>query len=111
MYLYDLKTGQLKNKITTGQGPVTRIVRIDRATPTMWDESVGCGRGHEPYFTHLYRIGLDGKSNVSLMPDNGTHAVQLSPDGKYVIDTFSQCDVAPEITLRDATTGTLIMPL
>ena len=36
---------------------------------------------------------------------------QISPDGKYVIDTFSQPDVAPETTLRDGTTGALIMPL
>jgi dipeptidyl aminopeptidase/acylaminoacyl peptidase len=37
--------------------------------------------------------------------------VQISPDGKYVVDTFSQPDVAPETTLRDAKTGALIMPL
>src|SRR6185503_8265442 len=67
--------------------------------------------GQDPYFTHLYRIGLDGKSNVSLTPDNGTHAVQISPDGKYVVDTFSQPDVAPETVLRDGATGALIMPL
>ena len=35
----------------------------------------------------------------------------VSPDGKYVVDTFSQPDVAPETTLRDAMTGALIMPL
>ena len=31
MYLYDLKTGQLKNKITSGVGPITGIARLDRA--------------------------------------------------------------------------------
>ena len=111
MYLYDLKTGQLKNKITSGVGPITRIAKLDAATRTMWYEAVGKEKGQDPYFTHLYRIGLDGKNNVSLTPDNGTHAAQISPDGKYVIDTFSQPDVAPETTLRDGTTGALIMPL
>ena len=111
MYLYDLKTGQLKNQITSGVGPITRIARLDGATRTMWFEAVGKEKGQDPYFTHLYRIGLDGKNFVSLTPDNGTHAVQISPDGKYVIDTFSQPDVAPETTLRDGTTGALIMPL
>ncbi len=111
MYLYDLKTGQLKNQITTGVGPITRIARLDRATRTMWFEAVGKEKGQDPYFTHLYKIGLDGKNFVSLTPDNGTHSVQISPDGKYVIDTFSQPDVAPETTLRDGTTGALIMPL
>jgi len=111
MYLFDLNTGQLKNKITNGAGPVTRVAKIDHATRTMWYEAVGKERGQDPYFAHLYKIGLDGKNNVSLTPDNGTHTVQISPDGKYVIDTFSQPDVAPETTLRDGTTGALIMPL
>jgi dipeptidyl aminopeptidase/acylaminoacyl peptidase len=111
MYLYDLKTGQLKNQITSGVGPITRIARLDRAARTMWFEAVGKEKGQDPYFTHLYRIGLDGKNFVSLTPDNGTHSVQISPDGKYVVDTFSQPDVAPETTLRDAMTGALIMPL
>jgi dipeptidyl aminopeptidase/acylaminoacyl peptidase len=111
MYLYDLNTGQLKNRITSGAGPVTRVVRVDQSTRTMWYEADGREAGQDPYFTHLYRIGLDGKNQVSLTPDNGTHTVQISADGKYVIDTFSQPDVAPETTLRDGTTGALIMPL
>jgi dipeptidyl aminopeptidase/acylaminoacyl peptidase len=111
MYLFDLTTGKLKNKITNGAGPVTRVARIDQPTRTMWYEAVGKEKGQDPYFTHLYKIGLDGKNNVSLTPDNGTHSAQISPDGKYVIDTFSQPDVAPETVLRDGTTGALIMPL
>jgi dipeptidyl aminopeptidase/acylaminoacyl peptidase len=111
MYLYDQETGKLKNQITTGAGPVTRVNRIDHDTRTMWYEADGREKGQDPYFTHLYRVGLDGKNNVSLTPDNGTHSVQISPDGKYVIDTFSQPDVAPETVLRDGKTGALIMPL
>jgi dipeptidyl-peptidase-4 len=111
MYLYDLNTGQLKNRITSGTGPVTGVARIDQATRTMWYEANGKEPGQDPYFTHVYRIGLDGRNNVSLTPDNGTHTAQISPDGKYVIDTCSQPDVAPETTLRDGTTGALIMPL
>ena len=111
MYLHDLNTGQTKNKITTGDGMVTGIAKLDRASRTMWYEAVGKEKGQDPYFTHLYRIGLDGKNNVSLTPDNGTHSVQISPDGKYVVDTFSQADVPPQIVLRDGATGALIMPL
>ena len=111
MYLYDITTGNLKNRITNGVGPITRIAKIDQATRTMWYDAVGKEPGQDPYFTHLYKIGLDGKNNVSLTPDNGTHTAQISPDGKYVIDTFSQPDVAPQTTLRDGTTGALIMPL
>ena len=45
MYLYNLDTGQLKNTITTGVGPVTRVARIDHATRTMWYDAVGKEKG------------------------------------------------------------------
>jgi dipeptidyl aminopeptidase/acylaminoacyl peptidase len=111
MYLYDLRSGQPKNPITSGVGPITRIARLDKATRTMWFDAVGKEKGQDPYFTHLYKVGLDGKNQVSLTPDNGTHTTQISPDGKWIVDTFSQPDVAPETTLRDGITGALIMPL
>ena len=111
LYLYDLDSGKVKNKITDGAGMVTGIARLDRATRTLWFNAVGKEKGQDPYYTHLYKVGLDGRNFVSLTPDNGTHSVEISPDGKYVIDTFSQPDVAPEVTLRDGSTGALIMPL
>jgi dipeptidyl aminopeptidase/acylaminoacyl peptidase len=111
LYLYDLNTGQLKNRITTGAGMVTRAVRVDPDTRTLWYEAVGKEPGQDPYFTHLYKVGLDGMNNVSLTPDNGTHSADISPDGKYIVDTFSQPDVAPETVLRDGKTGKRIMPL
>jgi hypothetical protein len=52
------------------------------------DDAVGKERGQDPYFTHVYRIGLDGKNNVSLTPDNGTHTAQVSPDGKLVLQSW-----------------------
>ena len=111
MYLYDLETGQLKNKITDGPGMITRIARLDLPSRTMWYEAVGKAPGQDPYFTHLYRVGLDGKNQTALTPDVGTHSVVFSPDGKFIVDTYSQPDVAPVIALRDAMSGALVMPL
>lgn len=111
LFLYDLTTGKLKNKITTGEGPVTAISRIDEKTRTVWYGANGREPGQDPYFTHFYRIGLDGKTpQVSLTPDAGTHDIQLAPSGKYLVDTYSSPDVPPVITLRDAN-GKLVMPL
>jgi dipeptidyl aminopeptidase/acylaminoacyl peptidase len=111
LYLYDLDSGQLKNKITDGPGMVTSIARLDERSRTLWFNAVGKEKGQDPYFSHLYRVGLDGKNFVSLTPDNGTHTAEISPDGKYVVDTFSRPDATPETTLRNAATGALIMPL
>jgi dipeptidyl aminopeptidase/acylaminoacyl peptidase len=102
LYLYDLNTGKLKNKITNGDGPVTQIARIDEKTRTIWYAANGRETGQDPYFRHFYRTGLDGKSpQVSLTPDDGDHDMQLSPSGKFIVDTYSRADAPPIVNVRD----------
>jgi dipeptidyl aminopeptidase/acylaminoacyl peptidase len=111
LYLYDLNTGQLKNRITSGEGPVMQIVNVDEKARTITYMANGREQGQDPYFAHAYRIGLDGKGpQVSLTPGDGTHTVQLSPSGKYLVDTYSKPDVPPVVELRDAA-GKLVMPI
>lgn len=111
LYLYDLTTGALKNKITSGEGPVMSIARLDEKSRTVWFNANGRERGQDPYFSHLYRAELDGTRVVSLTPDDGNHTVQLSPDGRYIIDTYSKPDVPPAVVLREGATGRVITPL
>ena len=47
LYLYDLTTGRLKNKITTGEGPVMSIVRLDTLSRSVWYTANGRERGQE----------------------------------------------------------------
>ncbi len=110
LYLYDLATGRLKNAITSGPGPVTRILRVDEKTRTVYFAANGREPGQDPYFSHFYRIGLDGKGYAPLTPDSGHHAVQVSPTGAFVIDAASTPERAPEVVLRDAA-GAVVMPL
>ncbi|MDB4900486.1 MAG: peptidase dipeptidylpeptidase domain protein, partial [Gemmatimonadetes bacterium] len=37
-----------------------------------------------------------------LTPDDGDHDVQISPSGRWLIDTYSKPDVAPVVVVRDA---------
>jgi dipeptidyl aminopeptidase/acylaminoacyl peptidase len=110
LYLYDLATGALKNKITTGDGPVMSIARLDEKTRTVWFTANGREEGQDPYFSHLYRIKLDGSGFRSLTPSDGHHAAQLSPDGRFIVDTYSKPNVAPVVELRDGD-GKVVMPL
>jgi hypothetical protein len=61
LYLYDLTTGKLKNRITTGEGNVEESCASTRrrARSTSWGRARSQGR--DPYFQHLYKIGFDGK--------------------------------------------------
>jgi hypothetical protein len=66
-------SGKLKNKITSGEGPVTQIVRIDLATRIALVRRPDARRDKDPYFAHYHRYrALDGKSpQMSLTPDVG----------------------------------------
>jgi dipeptidyl aminopeptidase/acylaminoacyl peptidase len=110
LYLYDLATGTLKNRITSGEGPVTRIVKVDEKTRRVWFTALGREKGQDPYFGHLYRVGLDGRNYVSLTPDNADHTAQLSPTAKFVVDNYSTWAVPPVTVLRDGE-GKVLMPL
>jgi len=111
LYLHDLNTGALKKQITTGEGPVMSIARLDAKTRTVWFGANGREANQDPYFDHLYRVALDGGKQLSLTPEDGNHTTQLSPDGKWIVDSYSTPAVPPVAVLRDAQTGKVVMPL
>ena len=102
LYLYDLTTGKLKNRITTGDGNVEEVVRVDEKARTIYFMGQGKDPGRDPYYQHLYRIGFDGKGQTLLTPENASHVVTMSPDGRYFVDTYSTPATAPVTVLRDA---------
>ena len=101
LYLYDLGTGQLKNRITTGAGPVLELVRIDEKNRTLYFIATGREQGRDPYFRHLYRIGFDGRNYKLLTPEDANHDITLSSDGRWFVDTWSTPDMPSTSVLRD----------
>ena len=110
LYLLDLTNGKIKNQITKGNFVVTQIVKIDRDAKVIYFEANGREAGRDPYFSHFYRVDMDGRNMTLLTPEDGNHQVTLSLDGKYFIDNYSKPDVPPVAVLRD-TTGKLIADL
>lgn len=111
LYLYDLTTGALKRQVTTGTGNVVSVSRLDEKSRTLWFVGVGKEANRDPYFKHFYRAGFDGKGQQLLTPEDGEHAVSMSPDGKYFVDSWSRPDTPHTAVLRDARTGKLITTL
>jgi len=103
LYLYDLNTGKLKHQITTGDGNVTQLLLIDQPKRELYFQAVGKEKGRDPYFTHFYKIGMDGKGLALLTPENANHEISLSPSGKYFVDTYSTPDVPQTSVVRDNT--------
>ena len=109
LYLYDLTTGALKHQVTRGDGPVMQMLRLDEEARTVWFQGQGREPGEDPYFRHAYRIGLDGTGDTRLTPIVSDHTIQLSPSGRFVIDTYSQPDQEPAVALRDGDGRFLMM--
>jgi dipeptidyl aminopeptidase/acylaminoacyl peptidase len=101
LYLYDLNTGRLKNAITTGEGNVMDIVRVDERARTIYFTAQGKETGRDPYFQQLYRIGFDGRGQTLLTPEDAHHTVSMSPDGRFIVDTYSTPDTPPVTVVRD----------
>ena len=110
LYAYDLNTGKLINKITTGEGPVTGIERVDDKSKSLVVQALGRNPGEDPYFRHYYSVNVNGTGWKSLTPDSADHSIQLSPDGRYIIDTYSTPDIPPKVVLRNSS-GNVLMQL
>ena len=99
-YLYDGQ-GRLKNQITAGEYVTDQIASVDEKSRMLYFTANGHEAGEDPYFTHLYRISLDGSGLKLLTPGNFTHAVNWPDSGKYFVDTYSRVDTPPKSALLD----------
>jgi dipeptidyl aminopeptidase/acylaminoacyl peptidase len=100
LYLYDARTGKLKNQITKGDFVVTRLLKVDEKNRILYFMANGREPGN-PYFSHFYKISFDGKNLDLLTPEEGNHDITLSPSGNYFIDTYSQPDTPPVAVMRN----------
>lgn len=101
LYLYDLETGRLKNRITSGAWNVLQVLRVDRKNRTLYFTGAGRESG-DPYFQYLYRVDMDGSGDVELLThDSVNHNISLSPSGPYFVDSYSTPVEPPVTVLRD----------
>jgi dipeptidyl-peptidase-4 len=110
LYLVDAQSGREKHPITSGDGNVTQLLRVDERNRLLYFTAVGREKGRDPYFRHFYRIGIDGKNLQLLTPADADHDVSLSPSGRFFVDSYSKPDVPPITEVRDSD-GKLVMTL
>ena len=111
LYLYDAKTGSVKNQITKGDWVVRSVDFVDRTNRQIWFQAGGIVPGQDPYFIQFCRVNFDGTGLTLLTAGDGTHTAQFSPDRKYVVDTWSRVDAPPVTDLRRCADGKLICQL
>lgn len=111
LYLHDAATGELKSKITSGLWVVRGIETIDEVGRQLILRGSGKNVGEDPYHIHHFRVSFDGSDLQRLTGGNGTHSVQYSPDGQFLVDTYSRADRAPIHELRRTSDGSRLCKL
>ncbi len=110
-YLYDLTTGELKNEVTHGDGPVAEIKAVDEKNRVLYFTATGKVKGQDPYYVNYFRVDLDGKHQTLLTPEDATHTITAAEDGSTFVDVYSTVDTPQTAVLRDGKTGKVLVTL
>ena len=84
IYRYDY-SGRLLNQVTRGTWSVTRIEGIEARGQTIYYSSTQAS----PLQRQLYSVKFDGTNPRRVTQTQGTHAINMSPDAKFFIDSWS----------------------
>jgi dipeptidyl aminopeptidase/acylaminoacyl peptidase len=100
-YLYDLTTGELKNQVTRGDGPVWEMKHVDEKNRVLYFTATNKVKGEDPYYVNYFRVDLDGKHQRLLTPEVATHEVTVAGDGTTFVDVYSTVDTPQTAVVRD----------
>jgi dipeptidyl aminopeptidase/acylaminoacyl peptidase len=110
IYQIDAARGTILNAVTQGEWNVREVVKVDEAAGNLLLRING-QPGSDPYYDHFARVNFDGSGFTRLTGSDGNHRVEFSPDGRWLIDTWSRVDQAPVVELRRASDGHLVTEL
>lgn len=96
IYHYDYD-GKLINQVTNGNWDMLKITGIDAAAKKIYYLSAETGGLDQ----ELWTINFDGSNKAKLSTVSGYHDVNMSPNSKYFLDTYSNKSTPWHISLND----------
>jgi dipeptidyl aminopeptidase/acylaminoacyl peptidase len=118
--------GTLKHRLTEGPWRVEGVLGVDETRGLVYFGGNGRVPGEDPYYMHVYRVGLDGAGLTLLTPGDFDHQVGalrrinyggfasqpgLSPGTRYFVDNHSRVNTVPAAALYDGATGRKLLDL
>jgi dipeptidyl-peptidase 4 len=100
-YLHDV-TGAVR-PITRGDWEITALAALDEAGGWLYFY----GKKDSRIDQHVYRIRLDGTGLQRLSPTAGWYDWEISPDGRYALESRSDIRTPPRVTLKATSGATL----
>ncbi len=132
LYLYDLKTGRVKNRVTAGNWQVRGVLHFDAKCRELLIETAGRVQGRNPYYRDIARVNIDDGTITTLVSSNHdyiTHgddtpskffsfggaktsgkARAVSPSGQFLVTTRSRVNDTP-VSLLFNRDGTRLMEI
>lgn len=107
LYRYDLHTGSLLGRVTSGEYLVREILHVGDGVVHFTASGLV---PEDPYRRTVCKVGLDGTGFTIVTDDSLDHVVTVSPDGSYFVDSASTVDTPPVTTVR-SWTGEVLVPL
>ncbi|WP_428329066.1 DPP IV N-terminal domain-containing protein [Mucilaginibacter sp.] len=93
-YNYD---GKLINQVTKGNWDMIKVTGIDAEAKKIYYLSAETGGLNQ----ELYSINFDGAGKAKLSAVSGYHDINMSPNTKYFLDTYSNISTPYHIALSD----------
>lgn len=84
--------------ITRGSWMVDHVAGVDEAAGVVYFTATEENVRRRP----MYRVSLDGNGFTRLTTGAGTHSAELSDDGRHLLDTFSNLQDPPALSLLDS---------
>lgn len=103
--------GTLKNRLTEGPFAVGGVEGVDEKRGFVYLTAYGREKGEDPYYGHLYRVGLDGRGLTLLQPGDFDHRSSLGESNRFAVDNYSRVNTVPASALYDVTTGRKLLDL
>ncbi len=94
--------GNVRARLTEGPWHVDALMGIDEDRGYAVFRANGREEGEDPYYMHLYRVGLDGNGLTLLNPGNYDHQSVVSRSARYFVDNYSRVNTVPAVALHDA---------
>lgn len=135
LYLYDLKTGDLKHPITQGEWMVREVLHFDAERRELYFQAGGRASDRNPYYLDICRVNIDSGEITELLSTDDEYTVLgslgwrtfislvcpynsdclintcgVSPTSSYIVATRSRADQAPVNLLFDRD-GNLLLEL
>ena len=102
--------GTVRARLTEGPWHVDALMGVNEDDGYAILRGNAREEGEDPYYMHLYRVGLNGGAVTLLNPGNQDHQAVVSESARYFVDNYSRVDTNPASALFDAS-GRRVMDL